>query len=84
MIKRKYKWILIDKADMRAVKTKFRDAESVCFAMMNSGTIRYRDFSEFILIKNESEVVDIAGKMAGIGGDMCNIHKKVLSILLDS
>ena len=81
MITKTYPWILIDKTNMTKFRWKFFDTESVAFAMMKSGTINYRNFHEFIIIKNESIVVDLAKKMEGIGGDSVSIHKKVKEFL---
>jgi len=70
---------------MSKVRHDFQRPESVAFAMMkmNGMTPYYRDFSEFIVIKNESEIIDFAARMEGVGGDTASIHRKVLSILLD-
>lgn len=81
MIKKIYPWILIDKANMSKVGFKFHNSESVAFAMMKSGTIRYRDFDEFIIIKNESQVINLKEKMVGVEGDENFIHSKVKAIL---
>jgi hypothetical protein len=81
MINKTYPWILIDKANMGKLRLHFHNSESVAYAMMKSGTIRYRDFSEFIIIKNEKEIVDLKSKMAGVGGDAISIHNKVTNIL---
>lgn len=84
MIAKKYPWILIDKTNMPQCKHRFHSAESVAFAMMKSGTIYYRNFNEFIVIKNESVIVDLVSLMAGIGGDAVFIHSKVKQILENS
>lgn len=84
MIAKKYPWILIDKTNMSQFKFRFHNAESVAFAMMKSGAIEYRNFNEFIVIKNESVVVDLVSPMAGIGGDAVFIHSKVKQILENS
>ena len=81
MIKKTYPWILIDKTNMGKFHHRFHNSESVAFAMMKSGTIAYRNFNEFIVIKNESVVVDLVNLMAGIGGDYTSIHAKVKTFL---
>jgi hypothetical protein len=84
MITKTYPWILIDKANMSKVSAKFRNTESVAFAMMKSGTICYRNFNEFIVIKNESTIIDLASLMNGVGGDAISIHNKLKKILENS
>ena len=81
MINKKYPWILIDKNNMKEFKSKFLNTESVAFAMMKSGTLNYRKFSDFVIIKNESVIVDLENLMAGIGGDAVSIHSKVKQFL---
>jgi len=81
MIAKKYPWILIDKTNMSQCKHRFHNVESVSFAMMKAGTINYRNFNEFIVIKNESVIVDLVSLMAGIGGGAVFIHSKVKQIL---
>jgi hypothetical protein len=81
MIDRKYTWIVIDKTNMKNVNHRFHNTESVAYTMMKSGTINYRNFSEFIIIKNETKIVDLTSLMQGIGGDAVSIHSKVKSFL---
>lgn len=81
MITKTYQWILIDKANMTSLKCKFYNAESVAFAMMKKGTLNYRKFSEFVVIKNESVIVDLENGMRGIGGDVVSVHSAVKQFL---
>ena len=81
MITKTYQWILIDKTNMSGFKHLFRNMESVAFAMMKSGSRNYRNFNEFIIIKNESTVIDLTKLMEGIGGDSVSIHAKVKQFL---
>lgn len=81
MIKKVYPWILIDKTNMSRLNKEFKRAENLCFAMMKSGAMKYRDFSEFIIIKNESKIIDLKKEMEGVGGDIVSIHNKVKNIL---
>lgn len=66
---------------MRTIRHRFFNEESVAFAMMKSGTINYRNFSEFIIIKDEKIVVDLSTLMQGIGGDAAFIHARVMEFL---
>jgi hypothetical protein len=81
MTNKTYPWILIDKANMAKIQHRFHNAESVAYAMMKSGTIQYRNFNEFVVIKNESVIVNLADLMEGIGGDYVAVHSKVKEIL---
>ena len=80
MINKTYPWILIDKTNMKSLNHRFRNTESVAFAMMKNG-LQYRDFSEFVIIKDEKTVVDLYKSMEGIGGDIISIHAKVMEFL---
>jgi hypothetical protein len=79
MIKKRYPWILIDKANMSKTQHRFSSVESVAFAMMKSGTLVYRDFSEFIVIKDEMKVVDLSALTRGC--DAVSFHAKVKKLL---
>lgn len=81
MIDKTYPWILIDKADMGGLRHRFHNTESVAFAMLKSGTLLYRNFSEFLIIKNEKTIVDLSKAMRGFGGDIASIHREVLEVL---
>jgi hypothetical protein len=66
---------------MAQFKSKFHNTESVAFAMMKKGTLNYRKFSDFIIIKNESVIVDLENLMKGIGGDVVSVHTAVKRFL---
>lgn len=81
MIKKTYPWIVIDKANMSKIDYHCKNAKQVAYAIMKSGTIRFRDFSEFVVIKDESKVIDLVTLTMGIGGDSPAVYYAVVDIL---
>jgi hypothetical protein len=85
MIKKTYPWIIIDKANMSKVDHHCNSAAQVAMAMMKGkkGTfsLAFRDFSQFVVIKDEEKVIDLVTLTKGLGGDSLSIYHKVKAIL---